>query len=180
MWSFELPVDQRACQDCLVLQVQGCCRAKLCSAGLGSIDVAQVQYITSLYLHGSIRIGSFPTDPYQQCLGDWHFYEEHQGQRKNRWENAFQMYSTPNNARQSAPLDDVNRKATIVMEHLIQASDVSHTMQHWYIYQKWNEWLFAEMIVAYQNGRVDKDPAENWYQGELGFFDNYIIPLAKK
>jgi hypothetical protein len=36
------------------------------------------------------------------------------------------------------------------------------------------------MIVAYQNGRVDKDPAENWYQGELGFFDNYIIPLAKK
>ena len=24
------------------------------------------------------------------------------------------------------------------------------------------------------------DPATFWYQGELGFFDNYIIPLAKK
>jgi hypothetical protein len=24
------------------------------------------------------------------------------------------------------------------------------------------------------------DPSTFWYQGELGFFDNYIIPLAKK
>lgn len=27
--------------------------------------------------------------------------------------------------------ESVNRKATIVIEHLVQASDVSHTMQHW-------------------------------------------------
>ncbi|EEC45650.1 predicted protein, partial [Phaeodactylum tricornutum CCAP 1055/1] len=38
-----------------------------------------------------------------------------------------------------------NRKATIVIEHLIQASDVAHTMQHWHIYRKWNERLFCEM-----------------------------------
>lgn len=25
-----------------------------------------------------------------------------------------------------------------------------------------------------------KNPAEFWYLGEVGFFDNYIIPLAKK
>ena len=25
-----------------------------------------------------------------------------------------------------------------------------------------------------------KDPSEFWYKGEIGFFDNYIIPLAKK
>lgn len=24
------------------------------------------------------------------------------------------------------------------------------------------------------------DPSTFWYKGELGFFDNYIIPLAKK
>jgi hypothetical protein len=24
------------------------------------------------------------------------------------------------------------------------------------------------------------DPAAFWYKGEIGFFDNYIIPLAKK
>jgi hypothetical protein len=29
-------------------------------------------------------------------------------------------------------------------------------------------------------GRVDTDPSLNWYQGEIGFFDFYIIPLAKK
>ena len=30
---------------------------------------------------------------------------------------------------------DIDRKATIVIEHLIQASDVAHTMQHWQVYQ---------------------------------------------
>jgi hypothetical protein len=27
----------------------------------------------------------------------------------------------------------MHRKATIVLEHIIQASDVAHTMQHWYV-----------------------------------------------
>jgi hypothetical protein len=74
----------------------------------------------------------------------------------------------------------VNRKATIVIEHLIQASDIAHTMQHWHIYRKWNERLFEEMYEAYLTGRAEKDPSEFWYQGEIGFFDFYIIPLAKK
>ena len=29
-------------------------------------------------------------------------------------------------------------------------------------------------------GRADKNPSEFWYKGELWFFDNYVIPLAKK
>ena len=29
-------------------------------------------------------------------------------------------------------------------------------------------------------GRADTDPSTNWYKGEIGFFDFYIIPLAKK
>jgi 3'5'-cyclic nucleotide phosphodiesterase len=71
-------------------------------------------------------------------------------------------------------------RATIVIEHLIQASDVSHTMQHWHVYRKWNNMLFKEHYVAYQNGRLETNPAEFWYHGELAFFDNYIIPLANK
>ena len=71
-------------------------------------------------------------------------------------------------------------RATIVLEHVIQASDVSHTMQHWHIYQKWNKRLFFEMRKAFRSGRMPKDPSEFWYNGELGFFDNYVIPLAKK
>ena len=43
-----------------------------------------------------------------------------------------------------------------------------------------NERLFREMNEAYQKGRLGKDPVEFWYQGELGFFDHYVIPLAKK
>jgi hypothetical protein len=73
----------------------------------------------------------------------------------------------------------VNRKATIVIEHLLQASDVAHTMQHWHIYRKWNERFFEESYVAFLRGQ-GKDPTESWYQGELGFFDYYILPLAKK
>ena len=65
-------------------------------------------------------------------------------------------------------------RATIVMEHIIQASDVSHTMQHWHVYIKWNTRLFKEMYAAYQVGRMNKDPSTFWYNGELGFFDNYI------
>lgn len=29
-------------------------------------------------------------------------------------------------------------------------------------------------------GRAKDDPSLNWYKGEIGFFDFYIIPLAKK
>ena len=77
-------------------------------------------------------------------------------------------------------IDQTNRKATIVIEHIIQASDVAHTMQHWHIYIKWNERLYAEMYKAYTQGRAEKDPTESWYEGEMGFLDFYVIPLAQK
>ena len=95
--------------------------------------------------------------------------------RNNRWERAFSERAATQNERET-----VNRKATIVIEHLIQASDVAHTMQHWHVYRKWNERLFFEMYKAYAEGRAETDPSVNWYQGEIGFFDFYIIPLAKK
>lgn len=47
--------------------------------------------------------------------------------RRERWQRAFEQ-GAPESHR---TLDDVSRKATIVFEHLIQASDVAHTMQHW-------------------------------------------------
>ena len=36
------------------------------------------------------------------------------------------------------------------------------------------------MYEAYLAGRMGADPATFWFKGELGFFDNYIIPLTKK
>ncbi len=106
--------------------------------------------------------------------------------RNKRWETAFSssQETTLPDSDTVDPLqrsaEDMNRKATIVIEHLIQASDVSHTMQHWHVYQKWNQRLFFECYFAYLDGRSDIDPADGWYDGELGFFDFYIIPLAKK
>jgi len=97
--------------------------------------------------------------------------------RNARWEKAFDENAPSLNKYLS---EDRNRKATIVIEHLIQASDIAHTMQHWHIYRKWNERLFRENYVAYKMGRADTDPSKNWYKGEIGFFDFYIIPLAKK
>lgn len=52
--------------------------------------------------------------------------------------------------------------------------------RHWHVYLKWNERLFHECYAVYLSGRSEKDPSEGWYKGEIGFFDFYIIPLAKK
>jgi len=98
--------------------------------------------------------------------------------RKNRWERAFSRNSDCEMDEKAT--DEVNRKATIVIEHLIQAADVAHTMQHWHVYLKWNERFFQECYVVYLSGRSATDPSEGWYKGEIGFFDYYIIPLAKK
>lgn len=91
--------------------------------------------------------------------------------RNERWQKAFSVRNGNSEKQQ---------RATIFIEHIIQASDVSHTMQHWHIYQKWNMSLFLEMSEAFVNGRMNVDPASFWYEGELKFFDNYVIPLALK
>eukprot|EP00980_Cylindrotheca_fusiformis_P013632 scaffold3508_cov113-Cylindrotheca_fusiformis.AAC.12 len=105
--------------------------------------------------------------------------KELQALRRSRWKEAFSNVKTTS----ESPDEDVvseDRKATIVIEHLIQASDVSHTMQHWHLYKTWNEKFFMECYGAYKGGRADSDPSEKWYRGEIGFFDFYVIPLAKK
>ena len=46
--------------------------------------------------------------------------------RKKRWETAF---SEETNLMEQNPRENINRKATLVIEHIIQASDVAHTLQ---------------------------------------------------
>jgi class 3 adenylate cyclase len=111
--------------------------------------------------------------------------------RKSRWSKAFPDLAASNDDggsqdesqyHQFSTLDVANRKATIVMEHIIQASDVAHTMQHWQMFSKWNERLFREVYMRYLSGGGDEDmdPSLVWYQRELDFFDNYVISLANK
>jgi hypothetical protein len=99
--------------------------------------------------------------------------------RNDRWEKAFGRDETTAETKEVANAA-INRKATIVIEHIIQASDIAHTMQQWHVYRKWNQRFFLECYRAFKTGRAEKDPSKNWYDGEIGFFDFYIIPLAKK
>lgn len=110
------------------------------------------------------------------------FDKELSALRKSRWNKAFSCCLSDAGQELSSDSDAeaINRKATIVIEHIIQASDVSHTMQHWHVYSKWNERLYREMYSAYRQGRSQKDPTDGWYQGELWFYDNYVIPLVGK
>lgn len=74
----------------------------------------------------------------------------------------------------------VSRKATFVLETLVQAADVSHTMGPFEVYKRWNRRLYKEMYIAYKSGRAGTDPTDTWYKGEFGFFDFYVMPLARK
>jgi hypothetical protein len=53
--------------------------------------------------------------------------------RKERWNKTFADNAGPHDL---SFVDDTNRNATILLEHLVQASDVAHTMQHWNVYIK--------------------------------------------
>jgi hypothetical protein len=92
--------------------------------------------------------------------------------RMQRWEACFNRHGAD-----PSP-DDVHRKATIVMEHLVQAADIFHFMQPWIVYEKWSSRLFEEQYIAFKNGRGTNDPSETWYKMEMEFYDNYAIPLA--
>jgi class 3 adenylate cyclase len=95
--------------------------------------------------------------------------------RQRRWDQAF------GGVQSSLSDDDLqNLRATVILEHTIQASDVGHTMQHWQIYSTWNEKLFEEMATAFQRKTSTNDPVGGWYEGEIMFFDFYILPLAEK
>jgi len=113
--------------------------------------------------------------------------------RNQRWSNAFDGATTTTTTTTTTPSSSSlnhyrnanskscsDRKATIVMEHMIQVSDVAHTCEHWTVYRKWNERYFVECCHAYRQGRAEHDPADDWYPSELGFLDFYVIPLAQK
>jgi hypothetical protein len=36
------------------------------------------------------------------------------------------------------------------------------------------------MYKGFQEGQMEQNPSKNWYKGEMGYFNFYIIPLLKK
>jgi class 3 adenylate cyclase len=105
------------------------------------------------------------------------FDKELNGERQTRWLQAFDPESRTNPLSKEG---ESELKATVVIEHVMQIADIMHTMQHFHSYQRWNERLFEEMYVAFECGKSMKDPSADWYEGEIWFFDNCVIPLAQR
>jgi len=99
--------------------------------------------------------------------------------REKRWNHAFGSKSAQ--SRKEMSVDDFESlRATVILEHIIQTSDVIHTMQHYSVFRKWNERLFEEMLQAYGAKMSQKDPTGGWFESEVMFFDFYVVPLARK
>ena len=105
------------------------------------------------------------------------FDKEMKESREARWQRAFDV-NIASDATDSAEL--TNLKSTLIIEYLLQASDIAHTMQHWTIYQKFNQSLFEEMYNSFENGRLEVDPSRHWHKSELEFFDTIVLPLAER
>ncbi|CAB9517936.1 natriuretic peptide receptor [Seminavis robusta] len=151
-----------------------------------SVDIAWDLFMDPEYrdLQKCIFTNAFELNRFRQIvcnvvLATDIFEKQAKEMRNQRWENAFRAKTFEEEELEFKERSSTLKK-TIVIEHIIQASDVSHCMQHWSVYTKWNENLFREMFEAFDQGRSANDPTKGWYKGELWFFDNYIIPLAKK
>jgi 3'5'-cyclic nucleotide phosphodiesterase len=108
------------------------------------------------------------------------FDQELNARREMQWEKHFGAGSTTSNWDGCEGEGDGQDKLTAVADLVLRVADVSHTMQHFVIYRKWNSRLLAEMYAAFAAGRAAQDPTIGWYEGELWFFDHYVIPLATK
>jgi len=71
-------------------------------------------------------------------------------------------------------------KSEAVLETMMIAADVAHTMQDFDVFVKWNKRLYCELLHAFMTGRIGFDPSAGWYENQIGFYKGYIIPLAEK
>jgi hypothetical protein len=104
--------------------------------------------------------------------------------RNKRWKRAFALENSYSSFQFSLSsldsADDMDLKATVAMEHIVQAATWAHTMQQFNVFVIWNERYFHECYSAYKAGRSDEDPKLSWYSNQLVFFDSYMIPLATR
>jgi hypothetical protein len=108
------------------------------------------------------------------CLSTDIVDDEQVAMRKSRWERAFV------DGKKDSSDENRNRRATIVLELIVQSSDIFHATQNWHMYQKWTQRHFSEVYKAYQDGRLAQDPCIFWYKSELLFFDEQVISIAKQ
>jgi hypothetical protein len=80
----------------------------------------------------------------------------------------------------SGNVDCLNFKASTILHLIIRAANVSHAMQHFTTYKKWNVRLMSEMVTTHKCGIFVDDSTKNWYEREIHFLEKYVIPLAQR
>ena len=98
------------------------------------------------------------------------------------------------------PPSEIMGKAMSMLEFMMQLSDVGHMIQQWPIYMKWNERLFQEYLIHYnannnikamkrrssssdsttQYTRNLAHPSVYWYETELRYMKQYVMPITEK
>jgi hypothetical protein len=75
-----------------------------------------------------------------------------------------------------AEKQEASNKALTIVEKLLRVSDVSYSLQHFLVYQKWNRLLFKEEYGTYmsETDNTKEDPSASWYERELESFDDRI------
>ena len=64
-------------------------------------------------------------------------------------------------------------------ETLMMLSDIAHCAQCWSNFVKHNYRLYRELHECFKKG-LSPHPSGGWFEGQIGFIDGYILPLAKR
>lgn len=86
-----------------------------------------------------------------------------------RWDEAFGECDCEASEKQE-------KQVLATLEHVIILAQATHVLQHWDNYVKWSMGLYEERC----QGEYSDDAASTWYQRELDFFDQTIIPAAER
>lgn len=115
--------------------------------------------------------GVLATDLYDEALHHW---------RDGRWKKAQKLLLLADNAEQhpDQPNPRTNLHATLLVESLLQASYVSHSMQHWQVFQKWNERLYLEKQISSRSDAGSRPVMGSYYSWQMDWLDVKVIPLA--
>lgn len=70
-------------------------------------------------------------------------------------------------------------RASVVLEQLLKAADVSPNMQGWDQLEKWSGRLFFELMNSFDDGRGE-DPRQGWFRNQITFMESYMLPLARR
>ena len=70
-------------------------------------------------------------------------------------------------------------KTRSCIEQILLLADVGHCSQGYDNFLIWNRAFFFECVQNHTQGHGD-DPRPGWYDGQIGFLEGYILPLAER